>query len=265
MARYAGRHRNAPTVTSAHAERPASAPADHPVTASQARSPHAGGRRRTLRPLVAVGAAAGVAFGVLGLTSSASGGQGDPVDLSMAMVSQTDVLARAAVTQTATRAQQDVSRDVTRVALSATAVEQVKSVTAQASAAKKAKAAAAERARRKAAEQKRLAVVANAKANPRATARALMREHGWTGDAQYGCLVNLWNGESNWTWSAHNAGSGAYGIPQSLPAGKMARFGSDYRTNPVTQIKWGLWYIESSYGSPCNAWSTWQARSPHWY
>ena len=45
----------------------------------------------------------------------------------------------------------------------------------------------------------------------------------------------------------------------------MAQFGADYRTNPMTQIKWGLWYIEMSYGTPCNAWSTWQARSPHWY
>jgi hypothetical protein len=45
----------------------------------------------------------------------------------------------------------------------------------------------------------------------------------------------------------------------------MATMGGDYRTNPLTQIKWGLWYIEMSYGNPCNAWSTWQARSPHWY
>jgi hypothetical protein len=45
----------------------------------------------------------------------------------------------------------------------------------------------------------------------------------------------------------------------------MATMGADYRTNPLTQIKWGLWYIKQSYGNPCNAWSTWQARSPHWY
>ncbi len=92
-----------------------------------------------------------------------------------------------------------------------------------------------------------------------------MADQGWTSTAQYNCLVNLWVGESGWRWSAKNSSSGAYGIPQSLPASKMARFGADYRTNPRTQIKWGLWYIKMSYGSPCNAWSTWQSRSPHWY
>ena len=96
--------------------------------------------------------------------------------------------------------------------------------------------------------------------------RLKMREgYGWTSDAQYNCLVNLWTGESGWRWNAENASSGAYGIPQSLPASKMSQFGSDYRTNPITQIRWGLWYIDMSYGNPCNAWSTWQARSPHWY
>ena len=49
------------------------------------------------------------------------------------------------------------------------------------------------------------------------------------------------------------------------PASKMATVGADYRTNPVTQIRWGLQYIKSSYGTPCGAWSAWQSRSPHWY
>ena len=80
-----------------------------------------------------------------------------------------------------------------------------------------------------------------------------------------GVTFDLWNGESDWRWWAENPSSGAYGIPQSLPASKMATFGSDYRTNPITQMKWGLWYIEQVYGSPCNAYSTWLARSPHWY
>lgn len=256
MARYEGRHRNAPITNPVAAEREALPHAEHPSH---------GARRRALRPLATVGTVAGVTFGVLGLTGSVSAGPGNAVDLSVAMVSQTDVLARAAVTETATRAQLHVSRDVTRVALSATAAAKAKTAEAQASAAQKAQADAAERAREAGEEKKRRSVIADAQADPKAAARALMSEHGWSGDAQYGCLVNLWNGESNWTWSAHNASSGAYGIPQSLPASKMAQFGSDYRTNPVTQIKWGLSYIESSYGSPCNAWSTWQSRSPHWY
>lgn len=218
-----------------------------------------------MRPLLAVGTAAGVAFGLLGLTASGSAGQGNAVDQSVAMVNHTNVLARDAVTDTATQAQQRVSRDVTRVALSATAVAKAKAAVAQAVAAKKAQTAATERARAAAAQKQRLAVVAGAKADPKAAARVLMSDHGWSGDAQYDCLVNLWNGESGWKWAAQNGASGAYGIPQSLPASKMAQFGSDYRTNPITQMKWGLWFIESSYGSPCAAWSTWQSRSPHWY
>jgi len=70
---------------------------------------------------------------------------------------------------------------------------------------------------------------------------------------QYSCLVKLWERESNWRWSATNKSSGAYGIPQSLPATKMASAGSDWRTNPETQIRWGVGYIDSRYGSPCAA------------
>lgn len=116
-----------------------------------------------------------------------------------------------------------------------------------------------------AAERARKAAIAGAKANPKAAARALMAAHGWTSKGEYRCLVKLWRGESDWRWYAKNPSSGALGIPQALPAGKMAQFGSDYRTNPLTQIKWGLWYIEQSYGSPCNALSFWQSKSPHWY
>ena len=70
---------------------------------------------------------------------------------------------------------------------------------------------------------------------------------------QYSCLVKLWERESNWRLSATNKSSGAYGIPQSLPATKMASAGSDWRTNPETQIRWGVGYIDSRYGSPCAA------------
>ncbi len=69
--------------------------------------------------------------------------------------------------------------------------------------------------------------------------------------------------ESSWNVTATNASSGAYGLVQSLPGSKMASAGSDWRTNPATQIKWGLDYMNSRYGSPCGAWSFWQ--SHHWY
>ncbi len=86
--------------------------------------------------------------------------------------------------------------------------------------------------------------------------------YGWTG-SQFTCLNWLWTRESGWQWNATNGTSGAYGIPQSLPAGKMAAAGGDWQTNPATQIKWGLGYIASTYGTPCNAWS--HEESDGWY
>ncbi|RRS02271.1 lytic transglycosylase domain-containing protein [Glycomyces terrestris] len=80
---------------------------------------------------------------------------------------------------------------------------------------------------------------------------------------EFQCLVDLWNRESGWNETAYNEGSGAYGIPQSLPGDKMASHGDDWETNPATQIAWGLDYIEGRYGSPCGAWS--HSESNGWY
>jgi hypothetical protein len=88
--------------------------------------------------------------------------------------------------------------------------------------------------------------------------------YGWKGD-EWSALLNLWTGESNWRWWAKNSGSGAYGIVQALPADKMASEGADWKTNPATQIKWGLKYIKERYGDPIKAYGSWQSRSPHWY
>ena len=79
-------------------------------------------------------------------------------------------------------------------------------------------------------------------------------EYGWSED-QYRCLNNLWTKESHWNYKAHNYRSGAHGIPQALPASKMDLIADDWRTNPVTQIRWGLRYIEDRYDTPCGAWS----------
>ena len=100
--------------------------------------------------------------------------------------------------------------------------------------------------------------------DPKPYAIELMRERGWD-DGEWGCLDSLWVGESNWEYDATNSSSGAYGIPQSLPAKKMASAGSDWKTNPITQIEWGLDYIKTSYGSPCEAKSFWDSKDPHWY
>jgi hypothetical protein len=96
----------------------------------------------------------------------------------------------------------------------------------------------------------------------RAYARGAVVGYGW-GDAQYQCLVSLWNRESGWRANAYNASSGAYGIPQSLPGEKMASAGPDWRTNGATQINWGLAYIDARYGSPCGAWA--HSEGWNWY
>jgi TP901 family phage tail tape measure protein len=92
----------------------------------------------------------------------------------------------------------------------------------------------------------------------------LAAARGWSGP-QWAALKQLWNGESGWNERALNKSSGAYGIPQSLPASKMASAGADWKTSASTQIKWGLSYIASRYGNPMNAYSAWLSRSPHWY
>jgi hypothetical protein len=85
----------------------------------------------------------------------------------------------------------------------------------------------------------------------------------WDKKRQIGCLTTLWNGESHWNYQAHNYRSGAHGIPQALPAIKMEIVSTDWRTNPVTQIKWGLSYIKARYDTPCNA--LWKKKRSNWY
>jgi hypothetical protein len=98
-------------------------------------------------------------------------------------------------------------------------------------------------------------------------ARAVAREiaqskYGW-GSFQFACLNKLWTKESNWRYKARNKSSGAHGIPQALPATKMESIGTDWRTNPVTQISWGLRYIEVRYETPCKAYKKFQRSN--WY
>lgn len=96
----------------------------------------------------------------------------------------------------------------------------------------------------------------------KAIAWELLQQRGW-GTDQYDCLVALWTRESHWNTFAENKSSGAYGIPQALPGSKMAAFGADWRTNPETQIKWGLSYISGRYGTPCGAWRAFTSKG--WY
>ncbi|MFF5423271.1 MULTISPECIES: transglycosylase SLT domain-containing protein [unclassified Streptomyces] len=81
--------------------------------------------------------------------------------------------------------------------------------------------------------------------------------------SQFQCFSNIVDHESGWNYRATNPSSGAYGLVQALPGHKMSSAGADWQTNPATQIKWGLSYMDGRYGSPCGAWSFWQAN--RWY
>lgn len=94
-------------------------------------------------------------------------------------------------------------------------------------------------------------------ADTKVWARALL------GPVQYLCLDEVFTHESHWNPFDLNRGSGAYGIPQALPGSKMAWAGADWKTNPLTQVRWGIHYMDVRYGSPCAAWSFWQIH--RWY
>jgi hypothetical protein len=97
-----------------------------------------------------------------------------------------------------------------------------------------------------------------------AYAQLIFFRYGWSVSSQDGYLVELWNRESGWRWNVCNGGSlypncpyttVAYGIPQSLPGTKMASEGPDWATDGLTQVRWGLDYIRSAYGTPQGAWN----------
>jgi len=96
------------------------------------------------------------------------------------------------------------------------------------------------------------AVTPAASGSPQQIAEAMLASFGWS-SSQFSCLDPLWAHESGWSVTAENP-DGAYGIPQALPGSKMASAGPDWQTSAATQIRWGLDYIKSTYGSPCAAW-----------
>jgi hypothetical protein len=182
---------------------------------------------------------------------------------------------------TVSEAQQLASYDQVRFALGAKEyayqVAAAKAAAAKAAAAKvaaaKAAAAAAARAaaiqaqQQQAAQQQAQTAAAQQSAatpsgSPQQIAEQMLGQFGWSA-SQFSCLQPLWEQESGWSVTAENPGSGAYGIPQALPGSQMASAGPDWQTNAATQIKWGLTYIQSRYGSPCGAWAHEEADG--WY
>ena len=129
---------------------------------------------------------------------------------------------------------------------------------AKAEAEAKAKAEAEEKAKAEAeakakAERNRAAYTSDARALQNYAHGLVINSYGWS-ENDFTSLVSLWNRESGWNPHAGNS-SGAYGIPQALPGSKMAAYGDDYLDNGETQIKWGLNYIKTTYGSPSAAWA----------
>jgi hypothetical protein len=106
-------------------------------------------------------------------------------------------------------------------------------------------------------------VLLAASRTPRQIARAMLKKFNWSATKQFKYLNWLWQRESGWNRYAYNPYSGAYGIPQALPGSKMASAGPNWRSNASTQIRWGLRYIRSRYGSPRRAWNHSQAAG--WY
>jgi hypothetical protein len=100
------------------------------------------------------------------------------------------------------------------------------------------------------------------KRDPRTVARAMLPRFGF-GAGQFSCLDSLYTRESGWNVHADNPSSSAYGIPQALPGSKMASAGGNWEDDPATQIRWGLGYIKSRYGTPCGAWA--HSQSTGWY
>lgn len=171
-----------------------------------------------------------------------------------------DELTRALERTTVRAAQQAVGHDVDAAVQGV--VGSAQTIGAQALATAAAQAQAIAEAQAAAARAQMLAQV-NTPDGSRAYARDLAAsQYGW-GDGEFQCLDSLWMKESGWNYLAYNDGSGATGIPQSLPGSKMATFGDDWQTNAATQIAWGLDYIAKVYGSPCSAWG--HSQATNWY
>ncbi len=220
-----------------------------------------------------MGSALAVAGLVAGTTAAWPGSSGSPGNLAdAAAFAGSHATASSVAPQTV---QADTSHQLRAIQAAAVQAELKqaaaararKAAQARARAAAAAKAAAAARARAaKQAKQARQASTAAPAAapqgDPQQIAQSMLGSFGWS-SSQFSCLQPLWNQESGWSVTASNPTSGAYGIPQALPGSKMASAGADWQTNAATQIRWGLGYIQSAYGSPCAAWSHEQAYG--WY
>jgi hypothetical protein len=216
--------------------------------------------------------ASATAVTTVGAVVGTASGAGQPAAIQPVSASDTastvlaDIPEGAQVQQTSLTQQVQGQADAADATARRTAEEAARKQAAKdASARKKAEAAAAAKAKAERAAQEaasraahRVSLGVFSIADIRSMAQSILDS-----SSQFQCMSNIVNHESSWNYRATNASSGAYGLFQALPGSKMASAGSDWRTNPQTQIKWGLNYMNSRYGSPCEAWSFWQANN--WY
>jgi hypothetical protein len=207
--------------------------------------------------VTAVGAVVGVAHGTPASAATAPDVAGStlleqvPSGFEAQTVSDNISTQADAQQAAATAAQQKAADEAARLAAAHAATAKAD---AEKAAAAKAKAAAEAKAAAQAAATARTTLTQTyAPGTVQALAESII------GNAtQFQCFSNIVSHESGWDYTATNPSSGAYGLVQALPGDKMASVGADWRTNPATQIKWGLNYMNSRYGSPCDAWAYWQ-------
>jgi hypothetical protein len=203
-----------------------------------------------------------------------------PAQTSVALAdARTDLPSPVSTIQDAIRGDETTSRDTERTALSTSEVQtdaaaerrlvamdkRKQAIAERQAALKKAEAAKKKKIAREKARKARIAKLGYepGTTNPRSIAKQILKNKYGYGSGQYSCFNNIIMRESMWNIHATNASSGAYGIPQALPGSKMATIASDWRTNPATQIIWGIEYMKDRYGSPCGAWGF---KSSHgWY
>lgn len=227
---------------------------------------------------LAVATAASVAVATLPSGSAAS----SAATAGTSLLADNSHVASAAHSDTMSAAQQSVAFDRVRyglenrqaeLELAAAKAAAAKAAAAKAAAAKAAaaKAAAAQAAKQQAAQQPAVQQATQApqqtaastpSGSPQQIAEQMLSQFGWS-SSQFSCLQPLWAHESGWNIYASNPSSGAYGIPQALPGSRMASAGPDWQSDAATQIRWGLQYIQGTYGSPCAAWSHEEADG--WY
>ncbi|MFI1923135.1 transglycosylase SLT domain-containing protein [Streptomyces sp. NPDC020377] len=176
------------------------------------------------------------------------------------LTQQADVQAIAADTTAKKSAEESARKQAAK-----DAVAKQKAALAKAKAAQEAKDKAAEAEKTKATTE--IASTSSAGSFPQqasytvAEVQAIARQMVPSG--QFQCFSNIVDHESTWNYQAVNPSSGAYGLVQAYPGSKMSSAGADWRTNPATQIKWGLNYMNDRYGSPCDAWDYWLANGSY--